>query len=387
MKNPGLGKSFLVAFVFLAALDAYVVFVPMAGADWWWRALFLVPTLALAAAVAKTLFCGKPTQIWMNLCIWLTLAVFFTILIFAIVSIIGRLVAVAWSSAAMIFDILALVLAAAWLGMTAYGIFFGWKRIVVEEVDLPFYDLPPKFDGYKIAHISDFHIGTYATCPKIVDEIVDRINSLGADMIAFTGDIVNRDSSELAPFASTLGRLSAPDGVFSVLGNHDYCYYQKYSPPHTREQDVACIVGLQRSNGWTVLLNESARIVRGEQSIDIVGVENAGSKGFPNHSDLAKACAATAPGQFKILLSHDPSHWRREVVPASDIQLTLAGHTHGMQFKLGPFTPSRLLGHREWGGIYRLGKHTLAVSTGIGGNVAFRFGVYPQILIINLVKK
>ena len=384
MKTPKLATRFYGALAVLLALDAYVVFVPMCASPWWLRVLFLIPSAIYICAVIRIFVFRRFSQQSFNQMLWLTLTVFFGVAIFDILSWIGLIGGLFWTPLSHIFNLIGLGVVTAWFVMAVYGALAGWKRLTTESVDLPFPDLPADFDGYKIVHLSDFHIGTYDTVPGIVDEIVERVNNLRPDLIVFTGDLVNRESSEIDPFVEKMSRLHASDGVLSVLGNHDYCFYRPYKPPHTPAKECARLVELQQRAGWRVLMNEAVTIRRGEESIAVVGVENAGSKGFLNRADLGKALSQTEPGQFKILLSHDPSHWRREVVPKSDVRLMLAGHTHGMQFKLGAFTPSKLLGYREWGGVYRLGRHTLVVSTGIGGNVAFRFGVYPQILLLNL---
>lgn len=383
MKNPGLGFSFSTTALVLLLLDLYVLFVPMHDSPWLLRCLFLLPSLIYIVAIARVFIFRKNSQTDLNVVLWLTLVFFFPVLLFDVISAFGRLVALLWPFALTVFDIAGASVAAAWMAMSLYGICVGWKKVTVDSVELKFPRLPAAFEGYRIVHLSDFHIGTYSSAPSTVDRIVEKVDALNPDLIVFTGDLVNRESAEIDPFVDTLKRLRASDGVLSVLGNHDYCLYRKYSGSDSPAKELARVIQLEEAAGWTVLRNRSVGITRGDDEIYVVGVENAGSKGFPDHSDLDKALGGIPAGAFKILLSHDPTHWRREVVPDTDIPLTLAGHTHGMQFKLGRFTPSRL-GYREWGGVYTLGKHTLVVSTGIGGNVAFRFGIYPQILLLTL---
>ena len=187
----------------------------------------------------------------------------------------------------------------------------------------------------------------------------------------------------LAQFSEVLSRLKARDGVISILGNHDYCIYHRYKGDDTPERALARVVKSEELMGWNLLRNQSVQIRRGNDSIAIVGVENAGIGHFPDKSDLRKALTGLPGNECKILLSHDPSHWRREVLPTTDIPLMLAGHTHAMQFKLGNFSPSKWT-YPEWGGLYREGNQQLYVSTGVGGNIAFRFGVYPTIDILTL---
>ena len=205
-------------------------------------------------------------------------------------------------------------------------------------------------------------------------------------MIVFTGDLVNSSSEEIGQFTSVLSRMEARDGILSVLGNHDYCLYKQYTGSDSPERELAEVIRIEEAVGWRLLRNESIRIMRGNDSIVIVGVDNAGSRMFPDKSDLPKALRGLSEEEFKILLSHDPSHWRREVLPTTGIDLTLSGHTHAMQFKIGNWSPSKWT-YPEWGGLYKEGKQQLYVSTGIGENIAFRFGAYPQIVVLTLDRK
>ena len=202
-------------------------------------------------------------------------------------------------------------------------------------------------------------------------------------LIVFTGDMVNSSSEELIPFIKELERLKAIDGKVSVLGNHDYCLYKSYTPPDSPQKETEKVIQLEQSIGWKVLLNEFIQIEREGEKIAIIGVENAGGKSFTDKADLQAAVRGLPKDEFKILLSHDPSHWRREILKSTNIDLTLSGHTHAMQFKIGKFSPAKWA-YKEWGGIYSEGDRYLVVNTGTGGNVAFRLGVYPQIIEITL---
>lgn len=281
------------------------------------------------------------------------------------------------------------------LMLLAYGYFIGSRNIVVHEQTLYFDDLPDAFDGYRICQFTDLHIATFNKGHKDdVDSIISKINSQNCDMIAFVGDAVNKSSGELDGYRRKLSKLSAPDGVFSVLGNHDYGLYYGYENEDDRLADIEEMHRKQRSYGWNLLLNEHRFIHRGNDSIAIVGVENWGTgiskvtgKQFPQYGDIHKAGKGIKKSDFCILLSHDPTHWRAQVVPQTSFQLTLAGHTHGGQFKIFGWSPCQM-SYSEWSGIYMVGKQILNVSEGVGNSIIpFRFGAWPEINVITLKVK
>ena len=180
-----------------------------------------------------------------------------------------------------------------------------------------------------------------------------------------------------------LSRLRATDGVCSVIGNHDYCEYGPSGSPGGAEFDFEEVKRRQRELGWEVLLNESRTIRRGTDSLVVLGVENIGRPPFPSRGDLRQAMSGVGDGAFTILLSHDPSHWRREVLPETNVRLTLSGHTHAMQFRLGGFSPCSWV-FAEWEGLYREGDRMLFVSSGAGGTAPFRLGAWPRIEVLTL---
>lgn len=371
--------------LFLLIPDAYVVFGVMEGMSWWLRGLFLIPTAAYILTVFIAFRNRRTTQRMFNLVLWATLAVFFPILLFAIVSLLGSCLAMAWAPLSRIFNWIALGVACVWICGVIYGIVVGWKKVTVERLKLCFPDLPKEFTGYRVVHLSDMHIGTYASSPATVAEIVAKVNALKPDLVVFTGDLVNMSPDEITPFLGELGKLRATDGIYSVLGNHDYCLYRKYEAPDSWQKQLGRLMEMEKTAGWKLLLNRHIEIERGPGRIGLIGVENSGDRHFIDRSDLGQALAGLPDGMFKILLSHDPTHWRREVVGATDIDLMLAGHTHAMQLKVGAFSPARFF-YKEWGGVYREGTQTLVVNTGTGGNVPFRLGSYPQIIEITLTQ-
>lgn len=278
---------------------------------------------------------------------------------------------------------LALLLPAAWEMLMAYGFFFGWRHLIVRRATCTSPLLPKAFDGYKVLQLSDIHIGTYLRNRKFIDKLVRMVNEQHADLIVFTGDLVNVSAEEVIPFQHALSQIKAPDGVFSIMGNHDYCEYVPDPTKRTIEKNQTVLKYLEGKIGWKLLLNEHVLIRRGDSEIALIGVENISRPPFPDYGDLRKAMAGLPRGMFKILLSHDPSHWRRGVLRQTDIALTLSGHTHAGQMRVGRWSPSKAA-YQEWGGKYVEGGSMLYVSTGIGGTVPFRLGAWPEINVITL---
>lgn len=278
--------------------------------------------------------------------------------------------------------------------LIAYGFIFGWRRIIVRTTTCESALLPVSFDGYRVLQLSDIHIGTFLRNRKFVDRLVKVVNEQRADLIVFTGDLVNVSAEEVIPFQHALSLIKAKDGIYSVMGNHDYCEYGADKTDKNISKNQTVLKYLEEKIGWRLLLNDHAIIARTRndggilksESIALIGVENISRPPFQDYGDLHKAMAGLHTGQFKILLSHDPSHWRRGVLGQTDIALTLSGHTHAGQLKIGRFSPSKWAYH-EWGGKYTEGNSMLYVSLGIGGTVPFRIGAWPEINVITLRRK
>ncbi|ETD19928.1 MULTISPECIES: metallophosphoesterase [Prevotellaceae] len=267
-----------------------------------------------------------------------------------------------------------------------YGTTVGFSRLEIRHVDIYMKDLPATFNGYKIVQFSDAHVGTfYGSRFALLKRDVDSINAQKADAIFFTGDLQNIQPSELRPHARSLASLQAKDGVYSVLGNHDYSEYIK-ADAAIKDANEKDMVNRQRQMGWKLLRNEHISIHRGKDSIVVVGTENDGRPPFPQKADLRKALRdIEEPGVFKILLQHDPSSWDRHVLPQSNIQLTLCGHTHAGQLSIFGWRPTELRYKQDYG-LYRQGDRYLYVTAGIGGVVPFRLGSSAEIAVITLHK-
>ena len=264
-----------------------------------------------------------------------------------------------------------------------YGSFVGNHKMEVKHVEIAFEDLPASFDGYRIVQFSDIHLGSMDS--TLMQMAVDSMNAQQADVIVFTGDIQNKQPKEILPFKEMLSSLKAKDGVFSVQGNHDYAGYMDVSP-YEAGYNEEMTVAYQIQMDWCVLMNDHCTIRRGEDSIVLAGMENDGEGRFPEKGEINYALWGVNRQQFVVMLEHDPSSWRRKILPHSHAQLTLSGHTHGMQFELFGWAPISVL-KKEVDGLYHVGPRYLYVSKGLGGVVPFRFGATPEVVVITLRKK
>lgn len=271
----------------------------------------------------------------------------------------------------------------AW-GLIAYGFFVGRFRLEVKQTACRPADLPASFKGYKIVHISDLHLSTFNDRPQALQRVVDSINAQKPDLICFTGDLVTMGTSEARPFTDILRRLKSRDGVVSVLGNHDLLIYSRMQEAE-RLTEVERLAAYEREQlGWSVLRNEHVTIERGGEHIHIVGVDNSScaDEGFRTiySGDLEQAREG-ATG-FSVLLSHDPSHWRAEV-RHTDIPLTLSGHTHSGQVRIGSWPLSSIV-FKESAGWYAHEGRLLYVNSGIGCTLPVRINCPAEITVITL---
>ena len=285
---------------------------------------------------------------------------------------------------------MALGLAAIPFSSVLYGMMRGKYNYKVIKHTLYFEDLPNAFDGYKLTHLSDIHSGSFDDKEKIAYGI-DLINEQASDVILFTGDIVNNTADEMIPWIPLFNKLKATDGKYAVLGNHDYGEYVRWKTPEEKERNFQDIKDIHPKIGFNLLLNESVYIEKGNEKIALVGVENWGTR-FKKAGDLNVASSNINKDDFKILMSHDPSHWEQEVkTHATNFHLTLSGHTHGMQFGIEipgiKWSPVQYI-YKHWAGVYKeLGKY-INVNRGFGF-LAFpgRIGIWPEITVITLKKK
>ncbi|HCL84024.1 MAG TPA: metallophosphatase [Chitinophagaceae bacterium] len=260
----------------------------------------------------------------------------------------------------------------------------------IRRIPLTFPNLPQSFRGLKIVQVSDIHSGSFDN-RKAVEKGVQMILDLRPDLILFTGDLVNDRTSEMEGYEDLFSRLQAPMGVFSTLGNHDYGDYVRWPDQASREQNIEDLKKLQARMGWRLLMNEHVVLERQGQEIALIGIENWSAKArFPKYGKMWEAYPGAEKYPFKILMSHDPSHWDAEVRPKyGDIDLTLAGHTHGMQFGIEipgfKWSPVKYV-YDQWAGLYEAGNQKLYVNRGYGFiGYPGRVGIMPEITLIELV--
>ena len=272
-------------------------------------------------------------------------------------------------------------------GLVGYGYFVGFEQLEIREIEYACSDLPEAFDGYRIVQFSDAHVGTYTGSRQwLLQRAVDAINALRPDIVLFTGDLQNVYPEELDAQIPFLRQLHAPDGVMSVLGNHDYAIYQDCDEAQKQRSNKHTIQA-ERQMGWTLLLNENRIIRRDSDSIVVAGMENWGTvKRMPRRGNVKKSLTGISDSAFVVMLQHDPTCWREKILPECKAQLTLSGHTHGGQVSLLGLSPASL-SYDEWGGVYEQDGRTLIVSTGLGALIPFRLGMPGEIVVITLRKK
>ena len=268
-----------------------------------------------------------------------------------------------------------------------WGTFVGFNKLEVNHQTYVSEKVPEAFDGYRIVLFSDAHVGSYQKHNSwLLQRAVDSVNAQKPDIILFVGDLQNIQPTELYPHIDVLEKLKAKDGVYSVLGNHDYAEYvgldEAMKVANCRET-----VSLERQVGWNVLLNEHGTIEHGKDHMILAGMENDGDgKRFPQKGDVDKTLENVTSDDFILMMEHDPSAWRRKIVTDGRAQLTLSGHTHKMQFSIFGWCPLSLTG-KEYNGWYKEGDQQLFVTAGLGGLIPFRFGATGEIVVLTLKRE
>ena len=358
---------------------------------WWKRVLLWLPTVAmLVYTIILALERDFMPENQNSLFLYLFLLFIWTIpkAGYALCSWLGRCVAL-WRKRHINYGNLVGLFLVLFLWVIAfYGIFWGTRQLEVREIEYASSDLPESFDGYRIVQFSDAHVSTLQGLSYLrpyFEKVIQTINELQGDIVVFTGDLQNTQPQDLYPAMDLLSTIQAKDGVYTVLGNHDYAAYLDCD----KVEEVANLretCSLEQQLGWTLLKNSHQTIKKGKESIVIAGMENDGEGRFPQLGDIQKTLKGVGEDAFIVMLEHDPTSWQRKILPESRAQLTLSGHTHGGQFKLFGWSPVSLVTH-EWLGRYDEGDRTLYVTAGVGALIPFRFGVPGEIVVITLKRK
>ncbi len=385
--------------LFNAAIDWYVMRqithrVKAHPRLWWNIELYSAIAITLLLVGAIIVPAGKGADIMLEAKTWLLfgyLSVYipkFLAVVFDLLASIPRLFGHRRIKALTVTGIV--IAAASFLAMW-WGALINRFNLQTTEVTVEIADLPPAFDGYRIVQISDMHTGTYDTDTTFISRLVDSVNAIGADAIMFTGDIVNRETSELMPFTGTLSRLKAPDGVFAILGNHDYGDYYAWDTPADKAANMQKLYDAYAAMGFRLMRNETAWLRRGNDSIAVIGVENIGEPPFPVYGSLTKSYPDLSDPVSKILLTHNPSLWVDSISGHDDVRvpLTLSGHTHAMQIEVAGVSPAAMR-YPTWGGLYADAdsRHQLYVNIGTGTvGMPMRMGATPEITVLTLRRR
>jgi predicted MPP superfamily phosphohydrolase len=382
-------------FVFLIILvpDLYIycLYVIRKTRRIWLRLLYWLPTLLLAIGYMLLMHGFARNELALHPTLFGKFAIvllLFTVpkIIFVLFSLPGLVCRLFLHWKRDLFALLGVAMSVVTFCAILYGATVGVHNFEVKEVSYSHVNVPKAFDGYRIALLSDIHLGSWAGREDDIKKMVEMVNEQHPDLILFVGDLVNHRSIELDDFQPILASLHAKDGVYSVLGNHDYGTYFRWRSPEEEAANLDSLKAREAAMGWQMLNNAHTVLHHNGDSIALIGVENDGRPPFPKHGDLKKASAGT-DGMFRILMSHDPTHWRREVLPKSTIELMLSGHTHAMQSIVFGYSPAALI-YKEWGGMYKQDDRSLYVNIGIGYvGLPFRLGANPEITLITLHSK
>lgn len=358
---------------------------------WWQRLLWWLPSIGMViytCAMASIRDFAPNNLTWLNTYIFLLGLLVGPKAIFALTSFLGSIIRKYiirtnrnWGHyIGILFGCFA-------VGTFIYGLTYGVSNIQVKHVDLYLKDLPKSFDGYRIVHVSDLHLGTFnGWRSKILKAEMDSIEKQKANLICFTGDLQNIRPEEVEKMASVIRQPMK--GTISVLGNHDYTEYIKGDAKEKAAEEVRLINAEENILKWTLLRNQNTEITSpAKESIYVCGTENDGRPPFPNYSNYRKAIQGIGPNSFVIMLQHDPSAWKRSILPKTPAQLTLSGHTHGGQMQIFGWRPTSIRQQEDYG-LYEQNGRYLYITAGLGGLVPFRLNMPNEIAVITLhVKK
>lgn len=322
--------------------------------------------------------------------LWIYYFLYFPKILFVIFDLINKLLIVVTKRKIKFFRYLAFIVSLGFAVLLVYGTIITRTNFQTRHVAIKSNLLPKNFNNFKIIQISDIHLGGWGKRYEVMDTVVAKIMKEKPDMIVMTGDMVNNFASELDGWAKHFCCLKAKYGVYAILGNHDYGDYSKWPSKKAKEDNLNKIKNGIRALGFNLMLDTNIIIHKGNDSIALIGVQNWGRPPFPRYGNFKKALTGCKKVSYKILLSHDPTHWDAEVVGKTDIILTLSGHTHGMQLGYDDgkhkFSPSQWI-FKQWNGLYQENHQYIYVNEGIGYvGAPFRIGIRPEITVITLQK-
>lgn len=284
-----------------------------------------------------------------------------------------------------------------WIGVTLsscfailfiFGILIGKNKTDLKQINIEFGHLPNEFDNYKIIHFSDIHLGGFIYSKQVLKDLLEQTRKIRPDLIIFTGDLVNNFSYELVGWEKIFQEINKSGTSFSILGNHDYGNYSNWESEADKTKNFNSITDAHNRFGFQLLRNENIKIVLGNDSIYLLGVENWGHLPFPQYANLDQASSGVPDDAFKILMTHDPAHWESQIKGKKNIDLTLSGHTHGLQWGIKPAGIPLSLSYfvrNNWGGLYSWNKSYLYVNTGLGTiGTPWRIDMPAEITVINL---
>ena len=371
-------KVIIIVIAAVLAANTYVEGSLLWGCPYYWQLLWWFPTVAAIIGILISRISNVVTGRYFAKGVLLTVEI--PKVSFAICSALGLMLVPIVPGASVVGNGLGILLGLSLSMAALYGMLLGWKRLRVVEVPLEFENLPTEFDNYRIVLLSDLHLGSFNENSRFMKDVIRQANALNANVIVFIGDLVNFSAEEAKPFLPLLSTLRAPDGLLSVLGNHDY-------PKHGSKEHIQIegrrLAEMERQIGWQVLLNESHTIMRDGARLIFVGVDDRASGQLSERDCLRVAMEHVPKEDFTILLSHRPNIWREAVIGETTIPLTLSGHTHAGQLRLGNWSPA-VVDCTEWCGVYRQGSQVLYVSQGTGTKFRFRLGTFAEITLITL---
>lgn len=386
-----IARSLLMFLLLVVLPDVYIDYhyLRRKGVTVWQRCLWWLPTLVMEfytiALAMQSSFIPRQ-RLWVDVYLWILCLIVIPKAVFVLSSLSGSLLVKICHTQRNYGHFAGILLGLVIAGMSVYGFTAGFNQMTVRHIEVSLDDLPEGFDGYRIAHVSDLHVGSYEGWRRhTLETIIDSVRLARPDMVCFTGDLQNVRPEEILQVKELLRRLPR---TFAVLGNHDYSDYAGGTSDECEAIERQLMNIERRQLGWTLLNNEH-RMVKAPNgdSIFIVGTENDGRPPFPTKADYTKAYKGIPDKAFVLMLQHDPSAWRRNILtyrhPAS---LTLSGHTHGGQVGLGGLRPTRF-NYAEDSGLYEEDGRMLYVSNGAGGLIPFRLGVPNEVTIITLRAK